>query len=81
MRHHVTDWRPGASLQVTRARAAMLGAIRDFFAARQVLEVETPLLASSFGTEPTIEPLRTEFTGPGHASGRQLYLQSSPSSS
>jgi lysyl-tRNA synthetase class 2 len=78
MRHHVTDWRPGASLTVTRARAAMLGAIRDFFAEREVLEVETPLLASTFGTEPSIEPLRSEFTGPGHAKGRQLFLQSSP---
>jgi len=78
MRHHVADWRPGASLEVTRARAAMLSAVREFFAEREVLEVETPLLASSFGTEPSIEPLRSEFTGPGHAGGRRLYLQSSP---
>jgi len=78
MRHHVTDWRPGPSLEVLRARARMLGEIRGFFAERDVLEVETPLLASSFGTEPAIEPLRSEFTGPGHPTGRQLFLQSSP---
>ena len=32
----------GASLGTLRLRAAMLGAIRSFFAARGVLEVETP---------------------------------------
>ena len=56
----------------------MLAAIRVFFAEREVLEVETPLLASSFGTEPAIEPLQSEFSGPGHAIGKPLYLQSSP---
>ena len=56
----------------------MLQRIRGFFAARQVLEVETPLLASSFGTEPSIEPLCSAFTGPGSAAGKPLFLQSSP---
>lgn len=56
----------------------MLQRIRDFFAARGVMEVETPLLGSCFGTEPAIEPLHSVFTGPGYADGRALYLQSSP---
>ena len=42
------------------------------------MEVETPLLSSCFGTEPSIEPMRAEFVGPGYAGGRSLYLQSSP---
>jgi len=78
MRRHALDWRPGAGIGVLRARAEMLGRLRGFFAERRVLEVETPLLSSCFGTEPSIEPLQSEFVGPGYASGRRLYLQSSP---
>jgi len=78
MRRHVSDWRPGSGQEVLLARAQMLARIRAFFEQRGVLEVETPLLSSSFGTEPSIEPLQSEFTGPGYAQGRALYLQSSP---
>ncbi len=77
-RRHVDDWRPGASLETLRARARLLARIRAFFAASGVLEVETPLAGISFGTDPAIEPLRSRFTGPGHARGLDLYLQSSP---
>lgn len=72
------DWHPGTGLQVLRARAGMMRDIRAFFAARDVLEVETPLLSACFGTEPSIEPLRSEFVGPGYAQGLSLFLQSSP---
>jgi lysyl-tRNA synthetase class 2 len=78
MRRHASDWRPGSTQQVLLARAQMLACIRGFFAGREVLEVETPLLSSCFGTDPAIEPLQSEFTGPGYAQGRPLYLQSSP---
>jgi elongation factor P--(R)-beta-lysine ligase len=61
-----------------RARADLFASVRGFFAEREVLEVETPLLSSCFGTDPSIEPLRSRFTGPGYADGRNLYLQSSP---
>jgi len=78
MPRHATDWRPGSELEVIQMRARMLSRIRSFFGERGVLEVETPLLSSCFGTEPSIEPLCSEFTGPGYAAGRKLYLQSSP---
>jgi len=61
-----------------RARAEMLGTIREFFAAAGVMEVETPLAGRCFGTDPAIHPMETSFTGPGYASGLPLYLQSSP---
>lgn len=52
----MADWRPSASLEALRARARLLASIREFFAARQVLEVETPLLASAGVTDPALEP-------------------------
>ncbi|MBF0610280.1 MAG: EF-P lysine aminoacylase GenX [Magnetococcales bacterium] len=50
---------PAASLQRLAARAGLLAKTRAFFAARQVLEVETPLLCSAPPAENQIEPLAT----------------------
>jgi lysyl-tRNA synthetase class 2 len=65
----------GASLDTLRQRAAMLGAIRAFFAARGVLEVETPALSSAGVTDPAIESVvaRARSLGPA-----PQYLQTSP---
>jgi lysyl-tRNA synthetase class 2 len=64
-----------ASLGTLRQRAAMLAAVRSFFAARGVLEVETPALSPAGVTDPAIESIT--------ASARSLgpkphYLQTSP---
>ncbi|MGB1108721.1 MAG: EF-P lysine aminoacylase EpmA [Gammaproteobacteria bacterium] len=48
------DWRPSATVHTLRERARILREIRAFFFARQVLEVETPALASSGNTDPNI---------------------------
>jgi lysyl-tRNA synthetase class 2 len=50
----------GASLDALRQRAAMLAAIRAFFAARGVLEVETPALSAAGVTDPAIESVIAE---------------------
>ncbi len=68
-------WRPGADSGCLRARAELLAQVRAFFAGRQVLEVETPLLCRAGVTDPAIEALRVEH-GSSIASPR--YLQTSP---
>lgn len=66
-------WRPSASLEQLRARAQLLASIRAFFAQRDVLEVETPILSTSAPSEPAIAPL------PCCYQGRTLcWLNSSP---
>jgi len=73
-----TEWRPGASLSRLKERARILQWIRAFFAAREVLEVETPTLSAAALTDPAIDSLSTDYLGPGHADGLPLYLHTSP---
>jgi len=73
-----SDWRPTASLEMLRLRARILAQIRAFFAPREVLEVETPLLASAPVTDLHLQALSCRYRGPGADEGRELYLQTSP---
>lgn len=72
----MTDWQPGAANETLRQRADLHALIRRFFAARDVLEVETPLLASTGVTDPALEPLLVTDGLPAGES--QRYLQTSP---
>ncbi|WP_439106285.1 EF-P lysine aminoacylase EpmA [Congregibacter sp.] len=71
----MSDWRPGATRAALEARAALLGTLRAFFAQRDVLEVDTPVLASFGVTDSAIEPLRTIAS---RVDSRSMFLQSSP---
>ena len=51
-------WRPAATLPILQARAQALAAVRDFFAERAVLEVQTPVLGRHGVTDPALHPLR-----------------------
>lgn len=73
-----TEWRPGATLDRLRLRARLLDAVRGFFSARGVLEVETPLLAAATVTDPHLHSLATTLGESSGAAGRTLYLQTSP---
>jgi lysyl-tRNA synthetase class 2 len=52
------DWRPSATLATLRRRAALLQAVRAFFAARGVLEVDTPILSQCAVTDVQLASLR-----------------------
>lgn len=71
-------WKPVCSLDQLRQRAELNARIRQFFAQRGVLEVETPLLGQHGVTDPGLQPFTTVFKLPGQSEGRSLYLQSSP---
>ncbi len=51
------DWRPTASREVLAARARLLTAIRQFFAERDVLEVETPIMVNAAVTDPGLQSI------------------------
>lgn len=76
------DWRPTASLDVLKLRATLLGRIRAYFSAQDVLEVDTPVLSAAAATDPAINSFTTVYHGPfaGAARGSEvrLYLHTSP---
>lgn len=72
------QWCPVATHSTLQARARILGALRIFFAARDVLEVETPLLCAASATAPHLQSFVTRHTGPAAPRGQTMYLQTSP---
>lgn len=73
-----SEWMPSADLETLRLRAAILSRIRAFFERRGVWEVETPAVSRYATTDPSIQSLRTCYTGPGAHKGQTLYLHTSP---
>jgi lysyl-tRNA synthetase class 2 len=68
-----TEWRPSATLEVLRRRAAMLARIRAYFAEQGVVEVDTPLLSRAAVTDLHLESVPADVAGAG-----RMYLQTSP---
>jgi lysyl-tRNA synthetase class 2 len=68
------DWRPGTSDKTLRLRAALLARTREFFAARALLEVETPLIGANTVTDPHLDSLVTHLAG----QDKNFFLQTSP---
>ncbi|MCX2778270.1 EF-P lysine aminoacylase EpmA [Microbulbifer thermotolerans] len=65
-------WQPTASLAALRQRAALLADIRQFFARRQVLEVEVPILSRRATSDPHIDSITAL------CNGDPAYLATSP---
>lgn len=72
------EWMPTASIPQLKQRASVLQTIRQFFAARDVLEVDTPAMSHATVTDIHLHTFQTEFVGPGYASGGHLHLMTSP---
>ena len=72
------DWQPTASIEQLRQRAKLLSQIRQFFAERDVLEVDTPAMSHATVTDIHLHTFQTEFVGPGYADGSKLYFMTSP---
>lgn len=62
-------WQPTATIENLKKRAEIIAKIRNFFAKRNILEVETPLLSHATVTDVHLHSIKT--TG-------NLYLQTSP---
>lgn len=67
-----------ALLHALRQRAALNAMVRRFFAQREVLEVETPILSAAGNTEPNIDSFHTDFSGHRDAGARRRWLRTSP---
>ncbi len=65
-------------LDALRLRAAVNALFRLYFAERDVLEVETPILSEAGNTEPNIESFTTTFTGHSDAGARIRWMRTSP---
>jgi len=68
------DWRPSASRERLAQRAALLARVRDFFAARGVLEVDTPLVVNAPVSDVHIHSAAVRLAG----SGPSFFLHTSP---
>jgi len=53
----MTDWRPSSGPDAARRRAALLERVRQFFADRGVLAIDTPALAQDAVSDPQIESI------------------------
>jgi len=73
------NWQPSADIETLIWRAQLLTDVRHFFAERDILEVETPILSQSAPTAPYLDSFTADYIPIGEASSRQAYyLQTSP---
>jgi len=66
------DWRPTATRERLHLRATLLARTRAFFAQRQVMEVDTPVLVNAAVTDPHIHSVPVALTP------HTLFLHTSP---
>jgi lysyl-tRNA synthetase class 2 len=69
---------PSAPRDALRLRAWVNRLVREFFHARNVLEVETPVLSRAGNTDPNIASFHLEFCGRTDGAPRTRWLRTSP---
>jgi lysyl-tRNA synthetase class 2 len=67
-------WKPTATRETLARRSELLGQVREFFAARQLLEVDTPLLVNAPVTDVHIHSAEVRLQGAAHP----YFLHTSP---
>lgn len=72
----MVSWHPGASLDNLENRAKLLKYLRAFFAKKNIIEIETPVLANAPVTDLHISSLTTKINHGGEI--KTFYLQTSP---
>ncbi len=73
-----SNWQPTADIATIKRRAQYLADVRYFFAERDVLEVETPVLSLAAPTAPYMDSFTTDFMPSGASSKQAYFLQTSP---
>jgi lysyl-tRNA synthetase class 2 len=68
----------GSNIDALRLRARLYATIRAFFAERDVLEVETPILSVAGNTDPNIQSFSLQFSGRTDGAPRTRWLRTSP---
>ncbi|MDH2298757.1 EF-P lysine aminoacylase GenX [Cobetia sp. 29-18-1] len=72
------DWAPTATRERLVQRARLISEVRTFFAEREVLEVETPVLGQAGSTDVGLASLSLTAQLPGERERVPLWLQTSP---
>ncbi len=75
---HAEHWRATATPAMLRRRAALLETTRRFFASRDVLEVDTPMVINAPVTDAHIHSAQVTFSGEPGGAARQFFLHTSP---
>jgi lysyl-tRNA synthetase class 2 len=71
-------WQPSATIETLKKRAAMLALIRQFFAQREVFEVDVAVLSANAVSDPYIDSMAVSYRHFPEDSLQEYYLQSSP---
>jgi len=73
-----STWQPTAPIENLRRRGEILARIRQFFAQRDVLEVEVPLMSHCAVSDPFIDSIDVSYRPFPEAEAQALYMQTSP---
>lgn len=71
-------WQPSSPISHLKQRAKIIASIRQFFAERDVLEVDTPAMSHATVTDVHLHTFNTQFIGPDYSQGQTVYLMTSP---